>query len=337
MFLCASGMAADFTVLTREHTDFRILYTPGETNLLSLAARDEDRRVNHAPSEVILVAGETSRFTLPAGTPFGDAGAPFWILPQSQNANLLYLGVSAEGLPPGIFDGPLAIALTRFEGPGYFMAWQATGPGQFNIRLNTRDGLSAADAFTPILGSHEHFNWGFSSTGVFCATFQVTGRRAGESTNITSAESTFAFHVLPLPPPTNFLTWQKHFWPPGFDSAIAGADANPDADPFDNWREYAFGLAPTNANPLEAAPKFEFVDVGQERFGALGFTRYLPALDLNYTIEAAAVLPGVWEPLIEVFDLAPDAGGLTESVTIRDRQRVEAVGLRFLRLRITAR
>ncbi len=177
---------SNVTVLTREHTDFRILYTPAAANQLTLVARDDDHALNLASNEVILVARSNSVVTLPAGTPFGDAGQPLWILPQSQNVNLLYLGVSAEGVPGGIFTGPLSVQLKSLEGPGYFMAWQATGPGQFNIRMNTRDGISTNEAFTPLIGSHEHFNWGFSSTGIYCLTFQVTGRRAGESTNIVS-------------------------------------------------------------------------------------------------------------------------------------------------------
>ena len=336
VFSAPAFAQTNFALLTREHTDFRILYNPGTSNLLDFAARDEDHRINYASNQVLMVAKEQSRLTLPPGTPFGEGGQPFWILPQSQNVNLLYLGVSAEGIPQGVFNGPLTVRLKAIDAPGYFMVWQATGPGQYNIRVNTRDGLSAADAFTPIIGSHEHFNWGFSSTGVYCLTFQVTGRRIGETTNLISPECTFVIHVQPLPPPTNFLTWQKHFWPPGFNPAIAGTNANPDADAFDNWREYAFGLSPTNANPIEAAPLFGFVDVGPQRFGALSFTRYLPALDLNYTVEATTALPGGWTSLADVFDVAPDLGGLTERITIRDALPANGPQ-RFFRLNVKPR
>lgn len=326
----------NFALLTREHTDLRILYNPGTSNLLDFAARDEDNRVNYASNQVILIAKEQSRLTLPAGTPFGDGGQPFWVLPQSQNVNLLYLGMSAEGIPQGVFNGPLTVQLKAIDAPGYFMVWQAVGPGQFNLRVNTRDGLSAADAFTPIIGSHEHFNWGFSAPGVYALTFQVTGRRIGETTNLSSRECTFVFHVQPLPPATNFLTWQRQFWPPGFNPAIAGTNANPDGDAFENWHEYAFGQSPTNADPIAAAPCFTFVPADGVSYGALTYTRYLPARDLIYTTEGTGTLPGAWGTLTEVFDVTAQPGGLTERVTVRDTSPV-TLGPRFLRLRLNSR
>lgn len=336
VFSVTAFAQTNFALLTREHTDFRILYNPGTSNLLDLAARDEDNKINYASNQVLMVAKEQSRLSLPPGTPFGDGGQPFWILPQSQNVNLLYLGMSAEGIPQGVFSGPLSVRLKAIDAPGYFIVWQAVGPGQFNIRVNTRDGLSAADAFTPLIGSHEHFNWGFSTSGVYCLTFQVTGRRLGETTNLVSPECTFAIHVQPLAPPTNFPTWQKHFWPPGFNPAIAGRNANPDLDAFDNWREYAFGLSPTNANSIEAAPLFGFVTADSRSYGALTFTRYLPALDLSYTVETATALPGGWTPLTEVFGVAPDPGGLTERVTIRDTLAATNAQ-RYFRLKVNPR
>ncbi len=327
---------SNFALLTREHTDLRILYQPGTSNVLDFVARDEDNRINYASNQVVLIAKEQSRVTLPAGTPFGNGGQPFWILPQSQNVNLLYLGVSAEGIPQGVFSGPLTVQLKAIDAPGYFMVWQAVGPGLFNIRVNTRDGISVADAFTPIIGSHEHFNWGFSQPGVYCLTFQVTGRRANESTNLVSRECTFAFQVQPPPPATNFVTWQKQFWPPGFNPAMAGAAANPDGDAFDNWHEYAFGLSPTNANPIAAAPMFSFVDTGGESYGALTYSRYLPARDLNYAAEATGILSGGWTALTEVFDVTAQPGGLTERVTVRDTSPTTR-GPRFLQLRLEPR
>jgi surface-anchored protein len=195
--LCACLVSAraeaqtNFGVLTTEHVDCpRILYTASGTNHLTIVARDENRGINYGGTNIFLVAKPEAKLSLPAGTPFGDAGQMFWILPQSQNANLLYLGLSAEGIPNGVFSTPLSIRITRFEGPGYLMVWQATGPGQYNIRINTRDGLSANDGFVPPVGAHEHFNWGFSTTGVYCVTYQVSGIRVGEAQPIFSREET---------------------------------------------------------------------------------------------------------------------------------------------------
>ena len=328
----AAFAQTNFAVLTHEHTDFRIGYHPGDSNLLTLTARNEDLGVDYPSNQVILVVRESSRLTLPPGTPFGDAGAPLWILPQSQNVNLLYLGVSAEAIPTGVFDGALRVELKRLLGPGHLMAWQATGPGQFNIRLNSRDGLTSSDAFTPITGSHEHFNWGFSSTGVFSATFQVSGRRLSETTNLSSAETTFVFHVLPLPAPTNFLTWQRSFWPPGFNPPTTEPAADPDADGSANLLEYAVGTNPTNALESVAAPALSFLNEPGGPFATVTFDRYTPARDLRLTVEATSVLSHDWRPLEQIHSTEPIDDQL-ERLTLRDPVPATNGIRRFYRLK----
>jgi surface-anchored protein len=325
----------NFLALDHQHTDgLTILYNPSGTNLLSLVAWQRDAGLDLPTNQVIFVANTQAMLTLPAGTPFGDAGQPFWILPQSQNPNLLYLGVNSERVPSGVFTGPLTIQLKRLVGPGYFMVWQATGPGQYNIRINTRDGIGSTDNFMPLIGSHEHFNCGFSTTGVYCATFQVSGQRIGESTNILSPESTYLFQILPLPPPTNYSVWTKGYWPPGFNPPTTLPNGNPDGDAFNNLLEYAFHLSPTNSNTVTNAPSFSLVTTNSTKYGALTFTRYQPALDLIYFAEATTALPGGWTPLTNVFASLPNPNGLTELVTMRDFL-VGTNQQRFYRLRVS--
>jgi surface-anchored protein len=64
--------------------------------------------------------------------------------------------------------------------------------------MNTRDGITDADKTSPLVGSHEHYNWGFSTNGIYKVTFQVSGQLTG-STNVSSLPTTFIFQVLPLP------------------------------------------------------------------------------------------------------------------------------------------
>jgi surface-anchored protein len=326
----------NFLALDHEHTDgLCLLYNATGSNLLSLIAWQRDLGLDLPTNQVIFVAKPEAKLTLPAGTPFGEAGQPFWILPQSQNPNLLYLGANAERIPVGVFSGSLTIQLKRLEGPGYFMVWQAVGPGQYNIRINTRDGIDASDAFMPITGSHEHFNWGFSSTGVYCATFQAFGQRIGEATNIVSPESTYVFHVLPLPPATNFQMWQKSYWPTGFNPPTTLSSGNPDADAFTNLLEYAFGLSPTNFNSLSNAPLLSFVTADDQSYGALTFIRFKPAHDLDFTVEATSTLPGPWTPLTNLFSVIADTNTVTERVTIRDNNPTPLEAQRFYRLRVS--
>jgi len=325
--------ATNFLALDHVHTDgLCILYDPSASNRLSLIAWQRDLGLDLPTNQVIFVVKEAARLTLPAGTPFGDAGAPFWILPQSQNPNLLYLGVNSERVPDGVFTGPLTIQLKRFVGPGYFMAWQAVGPGQYNVRIDTRDGIDSNDNFMPLIGAHEHFNWGFSTNGVYCTTFQVSGQRIGEATNIFSEEATFLFQVLPLPSPTNFSTWAKGYWPPGFNPPTTLTNGNADGDVFDNLREYAFNLSPTNADAVANAPVFSFITTNGQNYGTLSFTRYTPGLDLSYQPEVSSNLSS-WTALTNVLTIVPDTNGVSERVTLRDSSPATN-NQRFFRLKV---
>lgn len=200
--------------LTVEHTDVQMVYDAAATNNnLSIVIFDVNHTATYKSNEVALVVAENAKVLLPAGTPFGPEGAPLWILPQSQDPTLLYLGTSAEpptaagrpGVPAGAFSGNLTLRLKGVDGPGQFILWQASQFGGFDVQMNSADGITDADFHTVIVGSHEHFNWGFTTNGVYHVAFQVSGQLAG-STNISSALIPFEFDVLPLPtnaPPAN--------------------------------------------------------------------------------------------------------------------------------------
>jgi surface-anchored protein len=199
--------------LTVEHVDLAVLYDASAPNPLSIVARDENARINYQTNETVLVVAEAAKISLPSGTPFGPEAAPLWVLPQSQNPALLYLGLSAEGIAPGAFTGNLTFRLLGLDGPGQFYLWQASQFGGFDIQMNSADGISEADSHAQIIGSHEHFNFGFSTNGIYHLTFQASGRLAGQTTNLVSPEATFTFRVLPLPSnatPVNIQLRQAH-------------------------------------------------------------------------------------------------------------------------------
>ncbi|HAB19406.1 MAG TPA: choice-of-anchor M domain-containing protein [Verrucomicrobiota bacterium] len=197
----ASASVGDRVPLSREHVDLRIIYAPGTTNELYLIARDEDHATNYASTNVVLVVGAAAEVELPEGFPeFGEPGAPFWILPATQDPQLLYLGVSAEGLPRNTFEEPLAVQLVDVRAPGWFFLYQFDQSGLV-MKMDSRNGIGPEDATYPIVGSHEHLNWGFSSNGLYEVTFRVEGRLRGATTNLAAADTTFVFAVEPLPTP----------------------------------------------------------------------------------------------------------------------------------------
>jgi surface-anchored protein len=312
----------------------KIQYDATSASQLTLSAFDTESRLSYPSNQVVLVVKQSAMTTLLPGTPFGNGGDPIWILPETPDPALLTIGYSAEGLPAGVFSTPFEIKLKRAQGPGNFFLWLVTQLGTLDVNMNSRDGITGADQITLPVGAHEHYFWGFTAAGVYCLTFQIVGTLVGQATPITSPETTFVFHVLPLPSPTNYSTWAKGYWPPGFNPPTTLTNGNPDVDLFNNLFEYAFNLSPTNANGISNAPLFSFVITNGARYGSLTFTRYKPALDLIYTVEATSTLPGSWTSLTDVFGVVPNVNGVTEIVTMRDSLAVTN-RQRFFRLRIS--
>jgi surface-anchored protein len=269
------------------------------------------------------------KFTLPGGTPLGKAGDPLWILPQSPYAGVPYVGVSAERLPAGSFTDPLSIRLTRVEGPGHLLVWQSTGLGGFDLKIDSRDGISLADRFTPSVGGHEHHNWGFTASGIYRVYFQASGACSGQSTNTESAETPFIFHIQPLRP---FEIWQSTNWPCACQSDLILPGANPDGDAAANAIEYALDTDP-NSVAGHGWPSASLVTTNGQTFGALSYTRAKGATDCEYEVWVADSPTATrWEILSLVHSLADE--GAIERVTIRDHLPESVAPSRFYQLRV---
>lgn len=197
--LAAHRARADVTAVSRDHLDLRAVYTASGTNHLSLVAVDEDAAAVYTADECVLVVADGARVSLPAGTPFGNEGDPLYVLPQSENPDLLYLGLSAEDVPDGVFAGDLRFRLVAMTGPGNLFVWRASAPGVFEVAMSTADGIDAGDGTGVLAGGHKHLNYGFTAPGVYRVTLRVSGRPAGEAADLESPDATFEFQVLPLP------------------------------------------------------------------------------------------------------------------------------------------
>jgi surface-anchored protein len=317
--------------LTRQHVDLRMVYQPEATNLLALVLRDGDSNRTYQAEEAILIVAEEARLLLPPGTPFGQGGDPLWILPQSQDPNLLYLGTDAGLVPQGVFTGPLNLQLMAVQGPGHFFLWQAEEFGGLNVRMNSADGITEDDRTAPLAASHEHFNWGFSTSGVYRLTFQLSGQRLGETTNVFSPETTFTFHVFPLPDLTPFELWQQIHWPAGAPDDIQGPAADPDRDGIANAMEYFLGLDPLTAGRA-GVPEFTTVLVDGAEYGAIRFRRAKAAMDVSYDVVASVSVDGPWQSIFDIHETIDH--GDVELVVVRDTQPLNDRSSRFYRLLI---
>lgn len=330
LLLCPGRVAAQCYAFTHEHVDLLSLIWNSESNLLSLAAVDDTHGGTlHQGGQSTVICPESMKFLLPGGTPLGNENDPIWILPQNPYEGVPYVGISAERLPAGGFDSPLTIQLTRLEGPGHLLLWQSTSFGAFDIRIDSRDGVSPADQLAPVLGGHEHYNWGFTTSGVYRAWFQASGHRPGAATNLLSEETPFTFHVLPLKP---FETWQSTNWPCEVRTNLIAAAADPDEDGLANALEYLLGLDPTQPSRT-GRPYASLVRVEGQTYGALTFTRVKAVTDADYQVLAASSLS---TPSWEVLANPPAVldQGDTERVTIRDTVPISESRQRFYRLHV---
>lgn len=336
LIIVAELAVAQVQYLTNQHMDFRLQYdlaAEGSNQLDLVLGYDPGQRV--ASTNAYIVAIPEAMLTIPANPNFaflGPAGSPVWILPQSQNTSLPYLGISAEDIPNKTFADPMEMELLSVEGPGNFFAWAVSGAGQPpSIKYIATNGVVSHDhrlAF-PFIGSHEHNNWAFSTNGLYRVTLRANGRFPNDTTNTVGRSVSWAFQILPLRPWENWITTN---WLPATASNISGPAADPDGDSIPNVIEYALGLDP-NAATATGMPKFLMVEFNGESYGALSFTRVKAATDLEYLSCATSDLTSdAWATLTDVVSVADN--GDTETVVVRDSAPLPANASRFFRLSV---
>jgi len=294
--LLVSG--ADLVLLTNQHVDLRIRYRPEAKPVLDIVATDEDARPARdlESTNCVLMVPESTRLDLPADIPpLGAAGDAIWVLPSSQKDGVLYLGMSGEGNPLGVFDGPLTMRLVDVEGPGHFFVWQAE-LGGLRFWMNSRDGFGDDDVFAQSVGGHNHLDWGFSTSGVYRVIFRAEGRLLGESTNRLSDPIPFTFHVLPLPEVSSpFEAWQKEHWPAGGGASVTGAASDPDGDGLVNLWEYALARSPTTPDPSPLPGLAVSRSLGTATGDrSLSMSRSMSASDVEYRLQRASNPSGPW-------------------------------------------
>jgi surface-anchored protein len=333
--LSCVGVWAQPVALTNEHCDIRVVFNAEGTNKLEFQIRDSDRGFNYSPDEVVLTATEASRLTLPGDfPPLGSAGDPLWVLPATQDPEVLYLGFSGDGIPSGVFDGPVEIRLLSVSGSGDFFVWQTGGTGALEFQMNSADGLDEVDAVPLHPGGHSHHNWGFTSNGVVTLTLQATARLTGASTNETSSPTDIVFHVLPIPDPpeTPFSLWQQAQWPETNDPEVIGPQADADGDDVVNLFEYAFALNPHAADP-DGVPTISIREDAGEQFGVLTYRRAVAATDLRFEPVVASDLGSAeWLPLTQVIETSEQ--GNHQLISVRDDVSLSSAEARFFQLRV---
>ncbi len=125
------------------------------------------------------------------------SGQNLWILPQSQDPGVPFLGLATEELSGADWSTDLTFSLSGFSGPGDFSLYATDGFGTPTAYWVTSDGLAAGDAFAMAAGNHAHFNWAFTSQGSYALDITISGTHVTDG--FQSATETFEFNVVPEP------------------------------------------------------------------------------------------------------------------------------------------
>ena len=192
----------DFVEYSRGHADIRLRFD-GSGIVLEwqfdsgavLGGNTLTSSIRMEPSGAYARVGDAARFVVTGPVEFlgVNSGSTIWRLPAIQNTALPFLGTSSEGLSgfnPAFTANSLK--LTGFAGPGNFALWQNESFGPPTVLFRTNNGLANDDIIIPAIGSHAHYDWGFTSEGVYDLTILATANRGSE---VFTDTGTFRFVV----------------------------------------------------------------------------------------------------------------------------------------------
>lgn len=156
------------------------------------------------PGDFTIVVPAGQSFPDPGGTygPTGAGGGDLWILPQTQVAEVPFLGMATEELDPADWvNGAITFSLVSVSAPGggEFSMWQSGLFGDPVFVFSTFDPGSTVAGNSLILsaGTHAHYNFGFTKPGIWEVTFTVSGTHVTDG--FVSDTGTFRFAVVPEP------------------------------------------------------------------------------------------------------------------------------------------
>jgi len=141
----------------------------------------------YEPGEVTIVVPLTSTTT------YNSVG--YFFLPETPTAGIPYVGIGLEELDPLDWTGNVTITLTTAVMPdgASFAMW--TGGDESGLFVLSSGDLNLALSLTP--GSHTHYNWGFTTEGIYALDFTISGTHATDG--IQTATGTYNFEVIPEP------------------------------------------------------------------------------------------------------------------------------------------
>lgn len=194
----ASTQSDGHLVLDTGHVDAFEVTIDGNDLVMSL--KDDtflhaDEIVYRDPSEVLFQVLPDAATDVPDGSDFaflGDAGDTVYMLPMTQDPNLLWPGWSTERIRSSEIDGQVELSITALDGPGELKLFTSGTFGGNEVLVDSADGLP--DSWGVNVPAHVHANWAFTQTGRYTMTVRADATLA-DGTSATTGDVTYTWHV----------------------------------------------------------------------------------------------------------------------------------------------
>ncbi|TDB92862.1 hypothetical protein E1091_12490 [Micromonospora fluostatini] len=324
----ATASAADRVVLSKGHTDaVDVHYTDGK---LILKVHDDtvSPAVTRDPADVTFQVLPQAATPVPNDPRFaflGPAGSQVWLLPMTQNPDLLWPGWNTTRLASGVLAGnQVRLSLVDVSGPGDVTLFMQDAFGGPLVKFRSDDGLP--DALDVPVGTHAHANWAFTALGSYTLTFQADGTLAN-GTKVSTGPVEYSFLVgdaVSDPDVSLRVTGMADEYQPG-DTVTLHTVQTPQTDlDHYHWFSRCPGRDEFAVIPGEAGPSYTFTATRE-----LNACEYVAKLyDDNHGVVATSEPVSLWvafppggDGASQTITAAIDAtaGSLTISVNPDDR------------------
>ncbi|MEH0970755.1 choice-of-anchor M domain-containing protein [Micromonospora sp. CPCC 205546] len=195
-----AAVAAEKVVLSKGHTD--ALDVRYEDGALSLKVNDDtvSPSVTRDPADVTFQVLPDAAMAVPDDPRFaflGTAGSQVWLLPLTQDPDLLWPGWNTTALDSGVFQGDkVRLSLLDVRGPGDVTLFTQDSFGGPIVKFRGDDGLP--DAIDVPVHTHAHSNRAFGALGSYTLKFQADATLTN-GTTVSTGPVDYSFVVGELP------------------------------------------------------------------------------------------------------------------------------------------
>jgi putative ABC transporter-associated repeat protein len=172
--------ASNPVVLDDVHIDIAARVNGGKLAVKVKDGTEPGAPVYREPGTVVLHVKPAARIEIPSNPAYrflGSAGAPAWVLPQTQASGLLWPGWNTETITAADLKGGVTWKLVGVDGPGEFALFLNNAFGTPSVLFDSGDG--SPDSVQIPRGTHAHGNWAFTEQGVYRLTVEMSGTTPG--------------------------------------------------------------------------------------------------------------------------------------------------------------